>query len=120
MIVYKKPRHFRNLHPFSVAAVTVDLLSTLPDGKLSQEGRLKMKPMDDFFYEGMAIFAVVDNEWTPLELHHLMNELNGYYLWKNEDPEVYEKMCGEYDPRVIRGYRLKLCGGPWVRFTPEM
>ena len=93
--------------------MTVDLLNTLPQGMLTQDRRQILKPIDEYLYDGMAIFAVVDNAWTPLELYYLLKELNELYMLNMDDEDVYQDMCQEYDPRVIRGYRLKLCGGPW-------
>ena len=118
--MYRKPRGPLNVNPFVVEAVSVEILSTLPGGKLTQESRLNFKAMDEYFFKGMAVFAIVDNDWTPLELYYLMKVMNGLYMLNKDDPKVYENLCQEYDPRVIRGFRLKACGGPWLRYSPGM
>ena len=120
VIIYKKPRLYPNVHPFSVRAVTVDLLSKLPHGNLTQEGRLNFEAIDEPLYQGMAIFGVVGNDWTPLELYYLMKQLNGEYMLDKDNSEVYEDMCQEFDPRIIRGFHLKRCGGPWVKYSSRM
>ena len=31
----------------------------------------------------------------------------------SDDP--YEDMCEDFDPRFLRGFRAKLCGGQWQK-----
>ena len=96
-------------------AVTPEILAMVPQGKLDQESRKRFLSVNEILFNGKAIFGVLDNDITPIQVYYLIQELNAFYNFNLECEQVYEEMCDAFDPRIIKGFRLKLCGGAWEK-----